>query len=97
MTEYAVRETMKIFLTVFSLIGNHRISTCARPGQIGVLGLIGYALLGVGYLSIFGVQVVGVFVLPSLAASQPGYVNDVFAVATQRLPGRRCRRGADPH
>ena len=54
--------------------------------QIGVLGLIGYVVLGVGYLAIFGVQVVGVFVLPSLAASQPGYVNDVLAVATNGTP-----------
>jgi hypothetical protein len=84
-TEYAVRETMKIFMTVFSLIGITGIYL-HQVRQIGVLGLIGYVLLGVGYLSIFGVQVVGVFVLPSLAASQPGYVNDVFAVATSGTP-----------
>jgi hypothetical protein len=84
-TEYAVRETMKIFMTVFSLIGITGIYL-RQVRQIGVLGLIGYVLLGVGYLAIFGVQVVGVFVLPSLAASQPGYVNDVFAVATSGTP-----------
>ena len=54
--------------------------------QIGVLGLIGYVVFGVGYLAIFGVQVVGVFVLPRLAASQPGFVNDVLAVATSGTP-----------
>jgi hypothetical protein len=84
-TEYAVRETMKIFMAVFSLIGITGIYL-RQVRQIGVLGLIGYVLLGVGYLAIFGVQVVGVFVLPSLAASQPGYVNDVFAVATSGTP-----------
>jgi hypothetical protein len=84
-TEYAVRETVKIFMTVFSLIGITGIYL-RQVRQVGVLGLIGYVLFGVGYLAIFGVQVVGVFVLPSLAGSHPGYVNDVFAVATSDTP-----------
>jgi hypothetical protein len=84
-TEYAVRETMKIFMAVFSLIGITGIYL-RQVEQIGVLGLIGYVVLGVGYLSILGVQIVGVFVLPTLAASQPGYVNDVLAVATNGTP-----------
>jgi hypothetical protein len=54
--------------------------------QTGVLGLIGYVLFGVGYLAILSVQVVGVFVLPTIADSQPGYVNDVLAVATGGTP-----------
>jgi len=45
--------------------------------------LIGYVVFGIGY---FGVQVVGVFVLPGLAVSQPGYVNDVLAVAHSGTP-----------
>jgi hypothetical protein len=84
-TEYAVRETMKIFMAVFSLIGITGIYL-RQVKQAGVLGLIGYVVLGVGYLAIFGVQVVGVFVLPTLAASQPGFVNDVLAVATSGIP-----------
>jgi hypothetical protein len=51
-----------------------------------VPGLIGYVVLGVGYLAIFSTQVVGVFVLPTLAGSEPGFVNDVLAVATNRTP-----------
>jgi hypothetical protein len=84
-TEYAVRETMKIFMAVFSLIGITGIYL-RQVRQTGVLGLIGYVALGVGYLTILSVQVVGVFVLPSLAATQPGYVNDVLAVATSGTP-----------
>jgi hypothetical protein len=84
-TEYAVRETMKIFMAVFSLIGITGIYL-RQVKQTGVLGLIGYLVLGVGYLTIMSVQVIGVFVLPDLAASQPGYVNDVFAVATSDTP-----------
>jgi hypothetical protein len=84
-TEYAVRETMKIFMAVFSLIGITGIYL-RQVRQTGVLGLIGYVVLGLGYLAIFSNQVVGVFVLPSLAASQPGFVNDVLAVATSGTP-----------
>src|SRR5689334_14917126 len=84
-TEYAVRETMKIFMAVFSLIGITGIYLY-QVKKAGILGLIGYVVLGVGYLAIMGTQVVGVFVLPTLAASQPGYVNDVLAVATSATP-----------
>ena len=84
-TEYAVRETMKIFMAVLSLIGITGIYL-RQVRQTGVLGLIGYLVLGVGYLTIMSVQVIGVFVLPDLSASQPGYVNDVFAVATSDTP-----------
>ena len=84
-TEYAVRETMKIFMAVFSLIGITGIYL-RQVRQTGVPGLIGYVVLGVGYLAIFSTQVVGVFVLPTLAPSEPGFVNDVLAVATNRAP-----------
>ena len=84
-TEYAVRETMKIFMAVLSLIGITGIYL-RQVRQSGLLGLIGYVVLGVGYLGILCTQVVAVFVLPSLAASQPGYVDDVLAVATNGTP-----------
>jgi hypothetical protein len=85
-TEYAVRETMKILMAVFSLIGITGIYL-RQVRQTGVLGLIGYLLFGAGYLAIMSVQIVGVFVLPTFAATQPGYVNDVLAVATGGTPG----------
>ena len=84
-TEYLVRETMKVLMAVLSLIGITGIYL-RQVKQVGVLGLIGYVVFGVGYLAILSVQVVGVFVLPTLAASQPGYVNDVLAVATGGTP-----------
>ena len=84
-TEYAVRETMKILMAVFSLAGITGIYL-RQVRQTGVLGLVGYALLGVGYLTILGVQLIAVFVLPDLAASQPGYVSDVLAVAHNGIP-----------
>jgi len=84
-TEYAVRETAKIFMALFSLIGITGIYL-RQVRQTGWLGLVGYALLVLGYLTILGVQIIGVFVLPDLAGRQPGYVNDVLAVATSGTP-----------
>ena len=84
-TEYAIREAMKIFMAVFSLIGITAIYL-RQVRETGVLGLVGYVLLGVGYLTLMSVQVIAVFVLPDLAASQPGYVDDVLAVATNGTP-----------
>lgn len=84
-TEYSVRESMKILMAVLSLTGITGIYL-RQVKQTGVLGLIGYVVLAVGYLAIYSVQIVGVFVLPDLATSQPGYVNDVLAVATSSTP-----------
>ena len=84
-TEYAVRETAKIVMAVCSLIGITGIYL-RQVQKIGVLGLIGYAALAVGYLTILSVQVIGVFVLPDLADVRPGYVDDVLAVATSGTP-----------
>ncbi len=79
-TEYAVREIIKIAMAVLSVIGITGIYL-RQVKQTGVLGLAGYLLFGAGNLAILSVQVVGLFVLPSLATTQPGYVNDVLAVA----------------
>jgi hypothetical protein len=84
-TEYAVRETMKILMTVLSLIGITGMYL-RQVKQTGVLGLIGYVVLGVGYLAIMSLQAVGLFVFPTLAASEPGYVNDVLAVVASGTP-----------
>lgn len=79
-TEYTVRETVKVLMATLSLIGITGMYL-RQVRQIGVLGLLGYVLFAAGYLAIMTTQVVGVFVLPFLAASEPGYVNDVLTVA----------------
>jgi hypothetical protein len=84
-TEYTVRETAKILMAVLSLVGITGIYL-RQVRQTGVLGLIGYLLLSVGYLTILSIQVIAVFVLPDLAASQPGYVSDALAVAHSGHP-----------
>ena len=47
-----------------------------------MLGLIGYLLLGAGYLVIMSTSFVAAYVLPSIAETDPAYVNDVLAAAT---------------
>lgn len=79
--EYAVREVVKVLMAVLALVGITGMYL-RQVKQTGVLGLLGYVLFGAGYLLVMSVQVVGVVVLPSIAHSAPGYVNDVLAVAT---------------
>jgi len=48
----------------------------------GVLGLLGYLVLTAGYLSIMCVTFAAAYVLPEVAKSNPGYVDDVIAANT---------------
>jgi hypothetical protein len=76
-TEIAVRETAKILMTVLALAGFTGMFLRNRH-RFGVLGLAGYLLLTVGYLAIFAVQVIVACVLPTVAQSNPAYVQDVL-------------------
>ncbi|HEX2298384.1 MAG TPA: hypothetical protein VHH34_07685, partial [Pseudonocardiaceae bacterium] len=84
-TEMLVRETAKAFMAVLALAGftgmflrHHR--------RFGVLGLAGYLLLTVGYLALFAVQCIVAYVLPTVARSDPGYVQDVLDTAVCGSP-----------
>ena len=79
-TEYTIRETVKIAMAVLSLVGITGMYL-RHARQVGVLGLIGYLVFGAGYLALLTVQVIGVFVLPSLIDTSPDYVDGVLAVA----------------
>ncbi len=79
-TDYTVRQTMKVLLAALSLAGITGMYL-RQVKQTGVLGLLGYLVFGAGYLLMLSTEVIGVSVLPSLARSEPGYVNDVLAVA----------------
>jgi hypothetical protein len=79
--DYTVRETVKTLMAVLSLIGITGMYL-RQSRQTGALGLIGYTLFAAGYLAVLSVQAIGIAVLPTLAATEPGYVNDVLTVAT---------------
>jgi hypothetical protein len=82
-TEWTVRQSAKIVMAVLSLIGITGMYL-RQTRQVGVLGLLGYLLFGAGYLIILSFEAIGLFVLPLLAPTSPGYVTDVLAVA---VPG----------
>ncbi len=80
-TEYAVRETVKLFFAALALAGITGMYL-SQVKQTGFLGLLGYLLFALNFLIVLSIQVVGVGVLPALARREPGYVDDVLAVAT---------------
>jgi hypothetical protein len=80
-TEVVLRGSLKVLMTMLALAGftGMYLSQIRRNG---VLGLVGYAVLSVGYLTIMCTSFVAAYVLPSIAETSPGYVSDVIAVST---------------
>lgn len=80
-TDWAARFTAKLVmcgLAIAGITGMYLRQVC----KMGVLGLVGYLLLGTFYVLEAGVEFMGGYVLPSLADVAPGYVNDVLAAST---------------
>ena len=65
-TELFVRETAKAAMAVLAMIGFTGIFV-SHHRRVGVLGLIGYLLLMMGYLAMFAIQVIVGYVLPVVA------------------------------
>lgn len=80
-TEWTVRQSVKVLMSGLSLIGITGMYL-RQVGRTGVLGLLGYAVFGAGYLIMMSIEVIALVVLPAIAQSSPGYVSDVLAVAT---------------
>ncbi|WP_127503652.1 hypothetical protein [Actinoplanes solisilvae] len=79
-TEWAVRGWAKTAMSALALAGVTGLYL-RQFRRTGLLGLAGYLLFMAGYLTMFSVEVIAAAVLPGLAATQPGYVNDVLATA----------------
>ena len=84
-TEMAVRGTFKVLMAVFALMGitGMYLSQVRRNGR---LGLVGFVVLAVGYLCILGTAYASAFVLPTVAETNPAYVDDMIAVTTGHSP-----------
>lgn len=80
-TEVVLRNSLKVLMAVLALTGisGMYLSQVRRNGR---LGLIGYLVLGAGYLTIMTTTVIAAYVLPAIAGTDTGYVNDVLAVST---------------
>jgi hypothetical protein len=84
-TEVTVRETLKALMCILALIGFTGMFLRHRR-QFGVLGIAGFSLLTVGYLVIFANQCIVACVLPTLAHSNPGYVQAYLDAAMGQSP-----------
>ena len=82
-TDVMIRNSLKMVMAALALAGITGVYLFQVP-KIGVLGLIGYVVFALGYLSMFGTEYVAGLVLPSIAQSSTAYVNDVIAVATNQ-------------
>lgn len=80
-TDWAARFTAKLVMCGLAIAGITGMYL-RQVRQMGVLGLVGYLLLGTFYVLEAGVEFMGGYVLPSLADVAPGYVNDVLAAST---------------
>ena len=80
-TEMAVRSTMKVAMAVLALVGITGMYL-RQVRQAGLLGLVGYAVFSIGYLAIMSTAYVAGYVLPSIAGTDPAYVTDVLAAAS---------------
>lgn len=80
-TDAVVRESLKVLMAALALAGISGMYLL-QVRKMGVLGLAGYLTFAFGYLTMFGIEFVGAFVLPSIAHSSPAYVSNVIAAAT---------------
>jgi hypothetical protein len=84
-TDMAIRSSVKGLMAVLALAGITGMYL-RQVRETGVLGLAGYLLFAAGYLLILGTQFASALVLPAIADTNPGYVNDVIAVALAGTP-----------
>lgn len=84
-TEMKLRESAKAVMAVLALAGITGMFL-RHERRFGPVGLVGYVLLTLGYLAIFAVQCIVGYVLPTVAGSDPGYVQDVLDAAVGGSP-----------
>jgi hypothetical protein len=73
-----IRDSLKVLMAALALFGITGIYL-SQVRKIGLLGLFGYLLFAAGYLTMFGIEFVAAFVLPSIAHTAPAYVNNAIA------------------
>jgi hypothetical protein len=82
-TEMGIRGSLKVVMSMLALFGITGMYL-RQTKQTGVLGLVGWLMFSIGYLIIMCTAFVGAYVLPSVAGTDPAYVNHVLAAATGR-------------
>ncbi len=80
-TQWTVRQGMKVSMAVLALAGIAGMYL-HQVRRMGVLGLVGWLLLSLGYLMMLCVEMIALVVAPTIATTSPDYVSGVIAVAT---------------
>lgn len=84
-TEVIVRDVLKVAMGTLALVGITGMYA-RQVRRAGLLGLVGYLVLSLGYLLIVGTVFAAAFVLPGIADANPAFVNDAAAVMTGNSP-----------
>jgi hypothetical protein len=77
-TRWAVAHTVNMAMGILALIGVTGLYL-RQVRETGALGLIGVLVFGIGFLMIAMVSFAETVILPQIADTVPGYVNDVLA------------------
>ena len=85
-TEVVVRDCLKVLMAVLALVGISGMYL-SQIRRNGVLGLVGYVVLALGYLLIACTTYLAAFVLPQLVGTDAAYVDDVLTQVTGGDPG----------
>ncbi len=76
-TEMTIRESAKVLICVLALAGFTGMFASHRS-RLARLGRAGYGLLTVGYIAMLAVECIVGYYLPTVAHSNPGYVQHVI-------------------
>lgn len=79
-TDLFVREIAKATMAVLALAGFAGMFLASRH-RLGRVGVLGCGLVSIGYLGMFAIQCIVAFVLPVVARTSPGYVQDYLDAA----------------
>lgn len=82
-TNVFIRDCLKVLMAALAVAGITGMYL-SQVRRNGLLGLIGYLVLGAGYLLIMSTTFIAAFVLPTIADTDPGFVKDVIALSTGR-------------
>lgn len=84
-TEMTVRGSLKVLMTVLSLLGITGMYL-SQVRRNGLLGLVGYVVSAVGYVSIMATSFVSAYVLPKVVGADREYVSSAIDTATGGQP-----------
>lgn len=82
-TDVYVRDSLKVLMCLLALVGISGMYL-SQVRRNGVVGLVGYAVLVIGYVGMMSVTFTAAYVLPEIAGTSRTFVNDVIAINTSR-------------